>query len=205
MAKKTTAKKADNKVPCVNTETLKHADDPECAYLLQEVSIFNNRVVWYLEQQQKQEVFALGASGAMWAYILQAGHSNYTLFLAAIPFVITSALALKSGMLTRAMQESMAYLSELEERFNLTGNMGWVHYYRKNTSHYKKKWRRGFWLALVLANIALAGVYSGYGTINTKANEHELTIKFLPVEIEQSIGKAKEKVEEKNDEQQSDN
>ncbi|MBO9468395.1 hypothetical protein J7443_24440 [Tropicibacter sp. R15_0] len=135
---------------------LKHADDPQCAYLLQEVSIFNNRVVWYLEQQQKQEVFALGASGALWAYILQQSQSPYVLLLVAIPFSISAVLALKSRVLTQAMQESMSYLAALEERFELESDMGWVHFYRSNTSHYKKRWRRAFWSVLIVVNLGLA-------------------------------------------------
>lgn len=135
---------------------LKHADDPQCAYLLQEVSIFNNRVVWYLEQQQKQEVFALGASGALWAYILQQSQSPFVLLLVAIPFAISAVLALKSRVLTQAMQESMSYLAALEERFELESDMGWVHYYRSNTSHYKKRWRRAFWSVLIVVNVGLA-------------------------------------------------
>ena len=137
--------------------SLSHADDPQCAYLLQEVSIFNNRVVWYLEQQQKQEVFALGASGALWAYILQQSQSPFVLLLVAIPFAISAVLALKSKVLTQAMQESMSYLAALEERFELESEMGWVHFYRSNTSHYKKRWRRGFWSLLIVVNIVLAG------------------------------------------------
>lgn len=135
---------------------LKHADDPQCAYLLQEVSIFNNRVVWYLEQQHKQEVFALGASGALWAYILQQTQSPFVLLLVAIPFAISAVLAFKSRVLTQAMQESMSYLAALEERFELESDMGWVHFYRRNTSHYKKRWRRTFWSVLIIVNVGLA-------------------------------------------------
>lgn len=146
---------------------LQHADDPQCAYLLQEVSIFNKRVIWYLEQQQKQEVFALGASGALWAYILQQGQSSLAFFLVAIPFTISAVLAVKSKILTQAMQESMSYLAALEERFEIDSDMGWVHFYRNNTSHYKKRWRRAFWSLLIIINMALAGIFfvfvSDYG------------------------------------------
>ncbi len=135
-----------------------NTDDPQFSYLLQEVSIFNNRVVWYLEQQQKQEIFGLGASGALWAYILQLKNHDFLLPLILLPIFITVVLAVKSSVLTRSMQESMSYLATLEERFKLEDNMGWVHFYRSNTSHYKKRWRTVFWISLLVIN-AMFSVY----------------------------------------------
>ena len=146
-----------------DTETPNHllgdADQPACAYLLQEVQVFNNRVVWFLEQQQKQETFALGATGALWAYILNAKSVDFIVLLTLIPILVTVILGVKSLMLTKSMQESMSYLAVLEEKFDLDEDLGWVHFYRKNTSHYKKKWRNFFWISLFFINSFLSASY----------------------------------------------
>lgn len=184
---------------------LKHADDPQCAYLLQEVSIFNNRVVWYLEQQQKQEVFALGASGALWAYILQQSQSPFVLLLVAIPVAVSAVLAFKSRVLTQAMQESMSYLAALEERFELESDMGWVHFYRSNTSHYKKRWRRAFWSLLIVVNVVLAGGFIAWpapDVVETEGSGPQLQSEVAPGE---SVSPEEKEVEEVNVEPIADN
>lgn len=184
---------------------LKHADDPQCAYLLQEVSIFNNRVVWYLEQQQKQEVFALGASGALWAYILQQSQSLFVLLLVAIPVAVSAVLAFKSRVLTQAMQESMSYLAALEERFELESDMGWVHFYRSNTSHYKKRWRRAFWSLLIVVNVVLAGGFIAWpapDVVETEGSGPQLQSEVAPGE---SVSPEEKEVEEVNVEPIADN
>lgn len=135
------------------------SSQPQCAYLLSEVSIFNNRVIWYLEQQQKQEIFALASTGALWAYLLKESTDSISYFVALVPPIIAAALYAKSLIMTKAMGESMDYLENLEESFKLENNLGWVHYYKSNTSNYKRKWRSYFWRGLLAANIIICCLF----------------------------------------------
>ena len=135
------------------------SEDPQCAYLLAEVSIFNNRVIWYLEQQQKQELFALGASGVLWAYLLKGEGDIFNIWVALTPPVISGVLLAKSVVMTKAMIESMDYLEKLENSFKLKNSLGWVHFYKQNTSNYKRKWRSYFWKGLLAINIFICCAY----------------------------------------------
>jgi len=155
------------KQPALNFSS---SEDPMCAYLLTEVSIFNNRVVWYLEQQQKQEIFALGASGILWAYLLKGEGEIFSLAVALVPPLITIILFVKSIIMTKAMVESMDYLEKLENSFELKNHLGWVHYYKKNTSNYKKKWRKYFWSGLVVVNVVISGIFIIFNQITKPKN-----------------------------------
>ena len=141
------AKKKSNEVSSVNHKF---------EYLLTEVSIFNNRLVWYLEQQQKQEIFALAASGALWAYLLKENINFFNILVAFVPPLITAALYAKSIVMTKAMDESMKYLEKLETSFELGIDFGWIHFYKRNTSNYKRKWRTWFWRVLLLINLLMS-------------------------------------------------
>lgn len=135
------------------------------AYLLNEVIIFHNRIIWYLEQQQKQEIFALGVTGVLWAYLLKDDGSSshrFNYLLAMVPPFVTGVLYHKSHIMTLAMRESMAYLEHLESAFKLKDDYGWIHFYRRNTSNYKKKWRSLFWRGLVAINIVISIIFIAY-------------------------------------------
>ncbi len=167
------------------------SSEPRCAYLLSEVSIFNNRVIWYLEQQQKQEIFALASTGALWAYLLKENGDSISYFVALVPPIITAALYAKSLVMTKAMGESMDYLEKLEESFDLGNNLGWVHYYKSNTSNYKRKWRNYFWKGLLVVNIIICCLflYSGYpknsnekdDSVTSAPKENVLNKKNIPI------------------------
>lgn len=76
------------------------------------------------------------------------------------------------------MQESMSYLAILEEKFKLEDNLGWVYFYRSNTSHYKKRWRTTFWISLLVINSA----FSTYFFVNSTAiipAQNQSTIKCV--------------------------
>jgi len=52
------------------------------------------------------------------------------------------------------------YIREkLEKSFNLGNGMGWVHFYKKNTSNYKRKWRLYFWAGLLTLNILVSSLF----------------------------------------------
>ena len=135
-------------------------------YLLAESNIFNNRVIWYLEQQQKQEIFALGATGFLWAYLLKGDSELYSIYVALAPPLIVGVLYIKSIIMTKAMTESMDYLESLENNFNLKEGLGWIHFYKKNTSNYKRKWRNYFWKGLLLSNIVITIAFIYQNTLN---------------------------------------
>ena len=69
-----------------------NSNDPKSLYLLEEVSIFHKRILWYLEQQQKLELFTLGASGALWAYILKGDGVYYSFLVSLVPPIVTAVL-----------------------------------------------------------------------------------------------------------------
>lgn len=138
---------------------LSDSSEPQCAYLLSEANIFNNRIIWYLEQQQKQEIFALGSSGALWAYLLKGNGELFSYMVAFVAPVITAALYVKSMIMTKAMGETMDYLKKIEDTFKLTNQLGWIHYYKMNTSNYKRRWREYFWKGLLIANICVCALF----------------------------------------------
>lgn len=163
------------------------SEDPMCAYLLTEVSVFNNRVVWYLEQQQKQEIFALGASGVLWAYLLKGEGELFSLAVAFVPPLVSLTLFAKSYIMTKAMGESMDYLEKLENSFELKNELGWVHYYKKNTSNYKKKWRTYFWIGLSIINILICVIFINHNSTKAKLTPSKVSSSFNKTSLQKNI------------------
>ncbi len=162
--------------------------DSEKDYLLAEATIFNNHVIWYLEQQQKQEIFALGATGLLWAYLLKGEGEIFSLYVALVPPVIAGVLYAKNIIMTKAMNESMSYLETLENSFKLKDGLGWIHYYKKHTSNYKRRWRNYFWRGLLIANVVISTAFL-YQNLNTDK-------KAMPKQMTQeNVGSAKHQSE----------
>src|ERR1051326_1746263 len=96
------------------------------AYLLQESKVMNERVKWYLEQQEKLETQGLFASGAIWAFVLSRPFTPTFEYVTWLPVVLTLVLFVKSLLFTEALKESFAYIEKLEALCEVPANMGWA-------------------------------------------------------------------------------
>lgn len=128
------------------------------AYLLQEAKLMNERVKWYLEQQEKLETQGLFASGAIWAFVLSRPFTPTLEYVTWLPFVLTLVLFVKSLLFTEALKESFAYIEKLEALCEVPANMGWARTFRLYGKKLKRRWRKAFWVGLVIGNLIAAVV-----------------------------------------------
>lgn len=129
---------------------------PAVAYLLQEAKLMNERVRWYLEQQEKLETQGLFASGAVWAFILSRPFTTTLEYATWLPLILTSVLFIKSLLFTEALKESFSYIEKLEVLCDVPDDMGWARTFRLHGKRLKRRWRKSFWAILVLGNLAAA-------------------------------------------------
>jgi hypothetical protein len=126
------------------------------AYLLQDAHLLNERVRWYLEEQDKLETLGLVASGAIWAFAVSLTWSPALSYLVWVPAIISFALFIKSLLLTAALKEAFDYIYRIEELYRLPAGTGWVHHFRKTGKRVKRRWRAAFWSLLVTGNVMIA-------------------------------------------------
>jgi hypothetical protein len=154
--------KGETELAQSNQETNLAADvrviesDSNSAYLLQEANLMNERVKWYLEQQEKLETQGLFASGAVWAFILSRPFTTPSQYVTWLPVILTSVLFVKSLLFTEALKESFSYIEKLEALSDVPEDMGWARTFRQYGRRLKRRWRKAFWITLVLGNLAAA-------------------------------------------------
>jgi hypothetical protein len=130
------------------------------AYLLEEAKLINERVKWYLEQQEKLETQGLFASGAVWAFKLSQPVTPAMEYVTWLPVILVSVLFVKSLLFTEALKEAFRYLERLEDLSDVPEGMGWAHNFRLQGKRLKRKWRKTFWIILILANLGATLVLS---------------------------------------------
>lgn len=148
-------------------------DSASQAYLLQEADLIGGRIKWYLEQQQKLESLGIMSTGAIWAFAISIANSATYSYIIWLPAVMTILLFAKSLIFTKTINEAFQYLFELEVLFRLPDGTGWVHFFRKRSSKYKRRWRFALWTLLLLSNILIPIIITSHrAVVETDQSSH---------------------------------